>query len=92
MNGNIRNRSATRTKSEMHFAASEKRALSLKAEQEKELTEMRAKNQRLRTLRLAKEAQDKEEAAKLAEEEAAAEAARVALGGHKKPRARIKKS
>jgi len=92
MNGNIRNRSAARTKSEMHFAASEKRALSFKAEQEKELTEMRAKNQRLRTLRLAKEAQDREVAAKLAEEAAAAEAARIASGGHKKPRARIKKS
>ena len=92
MNGNIRNRSGARTKSEMHFAASEKRALSFKAEQEKELTEMRAKNQRLRTLRLAKEAQDKEVAARLAEEVAAAEAARLASGGHKKPRARIKKS
>jgi len=91
MNENIRDRNPARTKAQKQFAASEKRALSFKEEQEKELADMRAKNERLRALRLAREAQDKAEAAKLVEEAAAAEAAYVALHGPRKPRARVKK-
>lgn len=53
---------------------------------------MDAKNLRLRTLRLAKEAQEREEAAKLAEEVAAANAEKAASPRARKTGSRIKKS
>jgi len=53
---------------------------------------MEVKNLRLRTLRLAKEAEEREEAAKLAKELAAANIEQAAAPKAKKRRARIKKS
>ena len=64
-----------RTRAQSHFAASEKRDATVRAELERERTAAEAKTAKLRALRLAKEAEDKIEADRLA-----AEAAEKKLG------------
>ena len=92
MTYNVRDRNPARTKAQRQFVENQKRALSFREEQEKARAEMEVKNLRLRTLRLAKEAEEREEAAKLAKELAAADIEQAAAPKAKKRRARIKKS
>jgi len=78
-NPNEERRDQARRKAQNHFAASEQRDALVRKELEKERSQHAAKTAKLRALRLAKEAVDKEAAARLAAEPAELKA--------KKPRA-----
>jgi len=65
-------RDQARRKAQNHFAASEQRDALVRKEIEKERAVSAAKTAKLRALRLAKEASDKEVASRLAAEEAEA--------------------
>ena len=69
-------RDQARRKAQNHFAASEQRDALVRKELEKERAVSAAKTAKLRALRLAKEASDKEAAVKLAAEKAEAKKTR----------------
>lgn len=69
---NADNRDAARKKAQAQFASSEQRDNAIKQEIEKERAAVAAKTAKLRALRLAKEATEKEEADRLAKEKAEA--------------------
>jgi hypothetical protein len=70
-------RAAARTRAQSHFTASERRDATFREEMERERHARDAKTARLRELRLAKEAVDKEEADRIAAEKAAKKAVRA---------------
>jgi hypothetical protein len=84
MSNSLGHRSAAANKAQKHFAASERRAATLKDEMERERLARDVKNTRLRALRLAKEAVDREEAARRAIEVAAAKASGAAARAPRK--------
>ena len=71
-----------RNRAQSHFKSSEQREDAIRAEVEKERAAVDAKTARLKTLRLAKEAEDKVEADRLAAEKAKV-AANSAIGTRK---------
>jgi hypothetical protein len=77
-------RDQARRKAQNHFAASEQRDASVRKEIEKERAVSAAKTAKLRALRLAKEASDKEAAGRLAAETAAAKKTRTRPSGAKR--------
>ena len=70
------NQTNARNRAQSHFTSSEQRADAVRAEIEKERASVNAKTARLKALRVAKEAEDKIEADRLAAE-AIAEKARI---------------
>lgn len=63
-------RAIARNRAQTHFKSSEQRESAVRAEMEKERAAVDAKTAKLRALRLAKEAEDKAEADRLAAEKA----------------------
>lgn len=70
MSSSTDTRTAARNRAQTHFKSSEQRESAVRAEIEKERAALDAKTAKLRALRMAKEAEDKVEAEKLAAEEA----------------------
>jgi len=80
-------RDAARKKAQAQFASSEQRDSAIKQEIEKERAAVAAKTAKLRALRLAKEAVDKVESDRAADEKAKAKAAAAAAKPARKKKA-----
>jgi hypothetical protein len=81
-------RDAARKRAQNHFTASEQRDVAVKQEIERERAATAAKTVKLRALRLAKEAEDKIEADRLAVIDTAAKAQAKAAAKAAKPKAK----